>query len=182
MNTSQNYKPQYNRDYVSRVFNTRDEADSAYNELEKRGYSKNDINVLMSDHTRDTHFNNDNNVADTDLGNKVAENAGTGSLIGGGIGAAVGAIAAIGSNLLLPGLGLVIAGPLAAGLAGAGAGAATGGIIGALTGVGVPEDDANRYKKDIEDGGIYMGFKPNSEDDAKHTYDSWYDNYDRTTN
>ena len=41
------------------------------------------------------------------------------------------AVAAAGTSLAIPGLGVVIAGPLAAALAGAGAGAATGGLLGA---------------------------------------------------
>ncbi len=80
----------------------------------------------------------------------------------------------------MPGLGLIIAGPLAAGLAGAGAGAATGGLIGALTGMGVPEEEATRYRDDIKDGGIYMGFKPRHEEDARDTYDRWYSNDSRS--
>lgn len=169
---NQPFRPEFRNDYVSRVFRTREEADRAYEDLHGRGYSKDDVNVLMSDKTRDTYFNNSDR--DTALGDKVADNAGTGSLIGGGIGAVVGAVAAIGSNVLLPGLGLVVAGPLAAGLAGAGAGAATGGLVGALTGAGVPEDEAARYEADIKDGGIYMGYKPRNEEDARYTYDRWY--------
>ena len=69
-------------------------------------------------------------------------------------------------------VGLVIAGPLAAGLAGAGA--ATGGLVGALTGTGVPEDEARRYEDEIKDGGIYMGYKPKNEEDARYTYNKWY--------
>ena len=168
----ENYKPEYRNDYVSKVFNTREDADRAYNDLATRGYSQDDINVMMSDETRNRHFTDVDH--DTALGDKVADNAGTGSLIGGGVGAVVGAIAAIGSNVLLPGLGLIVAGPLAAGLAGAGAGAATGGLIGALTGMGVPEDEAERYRDDIKNGGIYMGFKPRHEDDARDTYNRWY--------
>ncbi|MBU8882275.1 hypothetical protein KSK37_04170 [Kaistella sp. DKR-2] len=166
------YKPEFRSDYVSRVFKTRDEADSAFEDLHGRGYSKDDVNVMMSDNTRDRYFTNSDE--DSVLGDKVAENAGKGSLIGGGIGAVVGAVAAIGSNVLLPGLGLVIAGPLAAGLAGAGAGAATGGLVGALTGTGVPEDEARRYEDDIKNGGIYMGYKPKNEEDARSTYEKWY--------
>ncbi|TXF74921.1 hypothetical protein [Chryseobacterium sp.] len=169
---NQQYRPEFRNDYVSRVFRTREEADNAYADLHGRGYSKDDVNVMMSDSTRDRYFTNSDN--DSDLGDKVAENAGTGSMIGGGIGAVVGAIAAIGSNVLLPGLGLIIAGPLAAGLAGAGAGAAAGGLVGALTGAGVPEDEAKRYESDIKDGGIYMGYKPRNEEDARATYDRWY--------
>lgn len=166
------YKPEFRNDYVSRVFRTREEADRAYEDLHGRGYTKDDVNVMMSDSTRDRYFTNSD--THTDLDDKVAENAGKGSLIGGGIGAVVGAVAAIGSNVLLPGLGLVIAGPLAAGLAGAGAGAATGGLVGALTGAGVPEDEAKIYENEIKDGGIYMGYKPKNEEDARYTYERWY--------
>ncbi|MEC5156274.1 hypothetical protein [Chryseobacterium sp. MP_3.2] len=178
MENSTNYRPDYRNDYVSKVFRSREDADNAFNHLSERGYSKDDINVMMSDDTRDRHFTNNDNH-DSALGDKVADNAATGSLIGGGVGAVVGAIAAIGSNVLLPGLGLIIAGPLAAGLAGAGAGAATGGLIGALTGMGVPEEEATRYRDDIKDGGIYMGFKPRHEQDARDTYDRWYTNDSR---
>ncbi|WP_034691206.1 hypothetical protein [Kaistella palustris] len=176
MENSTNYRPEYRNDYVSKVFNTREDADRAYNDLSEKGYSQDDINVMMSDDTRNRYFTNEHDSDDTALGDKVAENAGKGSLIGGGIGAVVGAVAAIGSNVLLPGLGLIVAGPLAAGLAGAGTGAAAGGLIGALTGAGVPEDEAERYRDHIKDGGIYMGFKPRHEDDARATYDSWYSN------
>ncbi len=65
--------------------------------------------------------------ADSELGNKAAEGAGVGGAIGGTVGAIAAAIAAIGTSLVLPGLGLVIAGPIAAALAGAGAGAGAAG-------------------------------------------------------
>ena len=52
----------------------------------------------------------------------------------------------LGTSLVIPGLGLIIAGPLAAGLAGAGAGGITGGLIGALVGSGIPEDRAKIYE------------------------------------
>ena len=48
-----NYKPEFRNDYVSRVFRTREEADNAYEDLSGRGYSKDDVNVMMSDSTRD---------------------------------------------------------------------------------------------------------------------------------
>ena len=179
MNTDNTYRPEYRSDYVSKVFRTREEADQAFDDLRTRGYADDDINVLMSDDTRNRYFSNSDN--DSELGDKVAENAGKGSLIGGGIGALVGALTAIGSNVLLPGLGLIVAGPLAAGLAGAGAGAATGGLIGALTGAGVPEDEARRYESDIKDGGIYMGYKPRNDEDARYSYDRWHGNTNNDT-
>ncbi|WP_316934295.1 hypothetical protein [Hymenobacter sp. AT01-02] len=111
------------------TFRDRDSAERAYQSLSSRGYSKDDVNVLMSDDTRKTHFGSD--TPDTELGDKAMEGAGVGSAIGGTAGAVIGAIAAIGTSVALPGLGLVIAGPIAAALAGAGAGGLTGGLVGA---------------------------------------------------
>lgn len=164
-----------NPNYVSKMFMGREQADRAYMDLENRGYTKDDINVIMSDDTRNRYFGEKH--TESGLEDNVADSAGRGSLIGGGIGAAVGAIAAIGTNVLLPGVGLVVAGPLAAGLAGAGAGAATGGIVGALTSLGEPESEAERYQNEIKEGGIYMGVKPRDEDDGRNLYESWYENY-----
>ena len=77
----------------------------------------------------------------------------------------VAALFAVGTSLVIPGLGLVVAGPIAAALAGAGAGGATGGIIGALIGAGIPEDRARDYERGINDGGILIGTRSR---DAAH--------------
>jgi uncharacterized membrane protein len=59
--------------------------------------------------------------------------------------------------LAIPGLGpLVAAGPLAAALAGAGAGAVAGGLMGALTDLGVPEDEARSYVDGLRRGGVLL--------------------------
>ena len=89
------------------------------------------------------------------------------------VGATLAAIAAIGTSLVLPGLGLVIAGPLAAGLAGAGAGGVTGGLIGALIGAGIPEERVKHYEEGIKHGGILMGVTPRSDEDARHFETRW---------
>ena len=103
----------------------------------------------------------------TELGTKAAEGAGIGGAIGGSLGAIAAAIAAVGTTIALPGLGLVIAGPLAAAIAGAGAGAATGGIVGALIGWGIPEERVKHYEEGIKNGGILMGVTPRSDEDAR---------------
>ncbi|RZK36619.1 MAG: hypothetical protein EOO57_06870, partial [Hymenobacter sp.] len=104
----------------------------------------------------------------TELGDKAMEGAGVGSAIGGTAGAIIGAIAAIGTSVALPGLGLIIAGPLAAALAGAGAGGLTGGLVGALVGSGIPEEHAAEYEEGIKNGGIVMGVKPRNAEDSKY--------------
>lgn len=156
------------------MFRDRESAESAYNSLHSRGYSQDDINLMMSDETRKKHFENSDH--DTDLGNKALEGAGTGSAIGGTAGAVIGAIAAIGTAVAIPGLGLVVAGPLAAALAGAGAGGLTGGIVGALIGSGIPEDRAKHYESGIKDGGIVMGVKPRTDEDAQYFENEWKNN------
>ena len=153
------------------TFSDRASAERAYNSLSSRGYSKDDVNVLMSDETRKTHFGDD--TPETDLGDKAMEGAGVGSAIGGTAGAIIGAIAAIGTSVALPGLGLVIAGPIAAALAGAGAGGLTGGLVGALVGSGIPEEHAAEYENDVKNGGIVMGVKHHNNDDAKYLHDEF---------
>ena len=153
------------------MFRDRTSAERAYNALHSRGYSKDDVNVIMSDDTRKRHFTE--TKADTDLGNKAMEGAGAGSAIGGTLGAIVGALAALGTSVALPGLGLVVAGPLAAGLAGAGAGGLTGGLLGALVGSGIPEDRAKVYESGVKEGGIVMGVTPRNEEDARYFETEW---------
>lgn len=77
---------------------------------------------------------------------------------------------------MIPGLGLVIAGPIAAGLAGAGAGSITGGIIGALVGSGIPEARAKLYESGIKEGNIVIGVKPRNEEDARYLENNWRSN------
>jgi len=153
------------------MFRDRSSAERAYNSLSSRGYSKEDINLVMSDDTRKKHFGDDS--ADTDLGDKALEGAGAGSAIGGTLGAIVGAVAAIGTSVAVPGLGLIVAGPLAAGLAGAGAGGLTGGLLGALVGSGIPEDRAKEYEHGVKEGGIVMGVHPRNDEDASYFENEW---------
>ena len=159
---------------VTGLFRDRESAENAYKSVTTRGYSNDDVNLLMSDDTRTKHFAND--TRETELGNKALEGAGTGAAIGGTVGATLAAIAAIGTTLALPGLGLLIAVPIAAGLAGAGAGGATGGIIGALIGAGIPEERVKHYEQGLKDGGIVMGVTPRTDEDAEYFETEWKNN------
>ena len=162
------------RGILTGMFRDRESTEHAYNTLHERGYTKDDINLIMSDETRKKHFSGD--VKDTEIGTKAAEGAGKGSAIGSTVGAIVGIIAAIGTSLVIPGLGIVIAGPIAAGLAGAGAGGITGGVIGALVGSGIPEERAKLYESGIKSGNIVMGIHPRNSEDAKYFEENWRTN------
>lgn len=163
-----------NRNMLTGMFRDRKSTENAYNALQDKGYTKDEINLVMSEETRKRHFLEDNQ--DTEIGTKAAEGAGKGSAIGGTVGAIVGVIAAIGTSLAIPGLGIVIAGPIAAGLAGAGAGGITGGIIGALAGSGMPEARAELYETGIEQGNIILGVYPRNDADAKYFQENWHSN------
>lgn len=154
------------------LFPDRDSAERAYQVVSDRGYSKDDINVVMSDETRSKQFAKGDQTK-TELGNKAAEGAGIGGALGGTLGAILAAVAATGTSIALPGLGLVIAGPIAAALAGAGAGAATGGLLGALVGWGIPEERVKHYESGIKQGGILIGVRPRSEADADYIEQQW---------
>jgi hypothetical protein len=158
------------RRWVTGLFSDRDQAEKGYRSLSARGYDANDINVVMSEDTRNRHFVSG---PETELGSKAAKGAGVGGAIGSTVGAIAAAIAAVGTSLVIPGLGLVIAGPAAAALAGAGAGGVTGGLIGALIGAGIPEERVKHYQKGIESGGILIGVRPRSDEDAEYFEREW---------
>jgi hypothetical protein len=157
------------------MFRDRQSTENAYNALHERGYAKDDINLVMSDDTRKAHYGDD--VADqTEIGTKAAEHAGKGSAIGGTLGAIAGVVAAIGTSVVIPGLGLLIAGPIAAGLAGAGAGGLAGGIIGALVGSGIPEARAKLYESGIKEGNVVISVTPKNDEDARYLEENWKNN------
>jgi hypothetical protein len=158
------------RPWVTALFTDRAQAEQAYQSLAARGYDVQDINLVMSDDTRKKYFAS---APDTELGNKAAKGAGVGGAIGGTLGAIAAAIAAVGTSIAIPGLGLVVAGPLAAALAGAGAGGITGGLVGALVGAGIPEVRVKHYEKGIKDGGILMGVQPRTDEDAVFLEREW---------
>lgn len=157
---------------VTGLFNDRDSAERAYQSLIARGYSHEEANVIMSDETRNNFYpaGSENTSA---LADKTLEDAGKGAAIGGTLGAIIAGIAAIGTSVLLPGLGLVVAGPLAAALVGAGAGGLTGGLIGALVGHGVPEEHAAEYESGVKNGGVFMGVNARSDEDAQYFHEEF---------
>jgi hypothetical protein len=145
---------------VTGLFRNRNDAEAAVNRVLARGYDRDDLTVLMSDSTRSKEFA-------FKTGTKAAEGAGVGGAVGGTVGAVIAAIAAVGTTLAVPGLGLIIAGPLAAALAGAGAGGAAGSLIGMLVGAGIPEHRAKVYEAGLREGGILLGVEARSKAEAE---------------
>ena len=155
------------------MFNDREDAERAYKDLKDMGYAADEINVIMTTEGKERHFTDDKKHAKSEMGNKALEGTGTGAAIGGITGGIAGAIAAIGTNLIIPGLGLVVLGPLAAGLAGAGAGGLTGGIIGALVGAGIPKEKADVFQKGLKEGNIMLAVRPHNLADVDKLTEHW---------
>lgn len=147
--------------FTTDLFNDRRSAEQAYDDAIARGYKPEDINVLMSEDSRQKYY--DSELVRAEPGDKSMEGLAIGGALGGAIGGTIGAIAAIGTSIVFPGLGLVIAGPLAAGLAGAGAGSISGGLLGALIGWGIPEERAKIYEQGLKSGGIVLGVNERSD-------------------
>src|SRR2546430_9929452 len=95
---------------VTGVFKTRVAAEAAVDAIIKRGYTRDDISVLMSDATKSKEFA-------IETGTRAADGLGYGAAVGGAVGAGLAAIAAVGADIVLPGIGLVRAGRLAGGAA-----------------------------------------------------------------
>jgi hypothetical protein len=144
---------------VTGLFKSKISAEAAVDAIMKRGFTRDDISVMMSDATRSKEFALQTRT-------HAADGLGIGGAVGGAVGAVLAAVAAVGTTLFLPGINLVIAGPIAAALAGAGAGGATGGLIGALIGAGIPEYRARVYDAGLRGGGILIGVEAREDEEV----------------
>ena len=132
---------------VTALYENYPTANSVVEDLVKHGFQRDDISIMAQEAlTKD------------DI--RVPEEETSGTAIGAGVGAAIGGAGGliIGlSALAIPGIGPIIAaGPLVAALVGAGVGAAAGGLIGALTDIGVPEEEAHYYAEGVRRGGVLV--------------------------
>ena len=133
---------------VVQAFAEQADAEAAVRALLDAGIRPDDISIVAQDRGRARE------VAD-DTGADVGTGAGIGAATGGVLGA-LGGLLLGATALTIPGIGIVVGGPLAAVLAGAGTGAVTGGVAGALAGLGVSEDEARQYQERVEAGDILV--------------------------
>jgi hypothetical protein len=164
---------------LTALFRDTRQAEAAYRAALDLGYKAADINVLMSEQTRNRYVSGSR--SDTALGEKAHEPAPEASkraeILGGPVGGTMGtvtpAIAAIGAALLVPGLGLAVAGPIAIALTAAGTAGIATGLIGAFTNWGIPSDRAEQYERGVRNGGIVLGVEPKSSRDRSTLISQW---------
>jgi len=139
------------------IYRDQVQAGNAVDELQTAGFRNTDISVLFPENEGTKDFAHEKH---TKAPEGTATGAGTGAVIGGGLGwlAGIGALA-------IPGVGpLIAAGPIVAALTGVGVGGAIGGITGALVGMGIPEYEAKRYEGRIKRGNILLSVHSDNSD------------------
>lgn len=162
--------------FVTALFRSPDAAERAYRAALALGYKDADINLVISDATRERlladarHPNLSSNAAESK--DQPTKGADLGGPTGGTLGTIAPILAAVGSAVLVP--GLVFAGPIAIALAAAGAVGLAGGLIGALKDWGIPQDRVNEYEAAVRDGAILVGVKARSADDAQQLEQKWH--------
>ena len=130
---------------ISGLFTSYQDFANLIEALNQRGYREEDLSVLMSESTHRQYFAPQENT-------KAPEGAAVGSLSGGVLGAIIGGLTLVG-NIILPGSGLLVAGPLVGALTAGAIGAAAGGLIGSLVGAGIPEHEAKFFENALQKEG-----------------------------
>lgn len=155
---------------LTALFKNREDADFAYEWLLKNGYNSDDIHLLMSEETRQKYHYAEAAEPETTEDDAVA-GLEAGAVVGGGLGAMLGIVAAVGAAMIIPGMGLAVAGPLAASLAAAGG--LVGGALGALYGSSIPEEQAHELEHKIREGSILISVYPHDPEDADLIESEW---------
>ncbi|MBW7944223.1 DUF1269 domain-containing protein [Patescibacteria group bacterium] len=132
------------------LFKDNKSAGMAVSELKEKGYTK-EISLLA----------HDPKYEDPDI-HEVKQDITTGTATGATVGAVAGALAALFSGITavgIPGVGLIVGGPLAValGLVGGAAGTLAGGLVGALVDLGINEATAQLYEERIRQGEVLIG-------------------------
>ncbi len=123
------------------VFPQQEEADETIMDLADAGFVTDEISVIAKEDTMQRY--------------RSREVSGETIVTGGILGGLAGLFIAT-TPIILPGFGILVAGPLAA-ITGLALGAVAGGVLGALIDMGVSESQARRYERRIQEGAILIG-------------------------
>ena len=153
------------------IFDSGDAAERAYQACLNRGYELGQVNVVVSEETRDKLLKSEHEVK-AELGTREAEGGELGGPKGGRMGLLVTVFAAVGAAIAVPAIGIVV-GPLAVALTAAGAAGVAGGLFAALGDWGVPKERVSGYEADIGKGAILMSVEARSAEDANALAQAW---------
>jgi len=126
------------------IFEDRYEAEQAVDELEHSGFLHHDVGFAIRGQDA---------VEGGMITDAVGAKDGTGAVTGIATGAVAGGILGALASIIIPPIGPIVIGGMLATAAGfAGAGAAVGGLLGAMTGLGISEDEARYYEQQFKEG------------------------------
>lgn len=142
------------KNHVIGIYENERQVVEAVRDLLEKGYTTEEISVIAK-----------NTKELPEIAQEVKPSIKDGAIAGAAAGGAIGLAGVIAglSTVLIPGFGAVLAaGPIIATIGGAviGANSGAGGLKHALMEMGVPDDEAERYSKDAEDGKILVFLHP----------------------
>ncbi len=165
---------------VTGLFKNKRSAERGYLCAMRMGYESSDIDLLMSEETRNQYFSpgHDIETALSRNATRVAADDGTlgdelGGPAGGTLGTIAPALAGLGTLSLVSVLGVFAAGPIVIALTAGGAVGLAGALIGTLAKWGIPARRIEEYEQGIRAGGILMGVKPRSATDGSKLEREW---------
>ena len=143
------------------AFPDRNKANDAIMELEEAGVPQEDFSIIGQEETEKTG-NYKDTLAESTTGKVAGSSAAVGGVVGGLAALIAGAIATAGMFVagpvvLLAGLGWVALVTVTGGAVGT----AAGGIVGALVGLGIPEEKAKHHESVLKSGGVLLGVEDN---------------------
>jgi len=156
---------------VTGVFRNWQDAEQALEYLHGRGHTRETIRMTTTD--QGPVLRALGSSGRPSRGNRALEGMAIGGLIAMLIGAFVCAWMAIGTSISLPGLGLIVAGPIMAGLVGAGLGAIVGQFFGLIVGLMVPARtvDEAAGQQPLAVSGTVLGVRSDNPEEAAQISD-----------
>lgn len=139
---------------ITAVFRDKIDVDAVYGELLENGYQSKDISVVYSEQGVKKHYKDIEEVRN--LRTRAPVDTRDGALFGSGLGAVLGLVAALTTNLIYPELTLTFSAPLVGAISGAITGGIMGAGIGAIIGSRYPKDKSEFYEKYLKGEGILM--------------------------
>lgn len=122
------------------IFPKQEDADAALFELGDAGFISQEVSVIANEDKMKEY--------QSGVGGEATV---TGGILGGLAGLLIAA-----TPVVLPGVGILVAGPLVA-LTGLAVGAVTGGLLGTLVDLGLSESQAQSYERRIKEGAVLLG-------------------------
>jgi len=165
---------------VTAAFSDLDAAEHAYAYLMSKGYNHDEVSVVMSEEAR-TRLGKNSAIVSSHNESEVphpSDKVAGGMAASSAVGALSGLVAAAGISMIVPGLGLIVLGPLA------GLGAGLGGALGAIFGIpfGVTaerenEDSAEKaevdYESHLRQGRVLLSVEPRTAEDREKIEMEW---------